>query len=78
MCIEICAHTCVQNVYGNVYIVCQVMGLVRGRNELGPRALGHRSLVAYPKGPNVKDIFNQIKGRQSFRPVRAFLKPVFY
>ena len=46
-----------------------VVGIVRGRAELGPRALGHRSLIAYPANPAMKVMFNLIKGRQSFRPV---------
>lgn len=40
-----------------------------GRAELGPRALGHRSILAAAVDPAMKDRLNQIKGRESYRPV---------
>jgi len=46
----------------------KICGLARGRAEFGPRALGNRSLVADPRGPQVKDRVNMIKGRENFRP----------
>jgi carbamoyltransferase len=46
----------------------KVCGLARGRAEFGPRALGNRSLVADPRGLQVKDRVNMIKGRENFRP----------
>ena len=42
---------------------------VRGRAELGPRALGHRSLLADPRDPAMRDRLNRMKGREAFRPV---------
>jgi carbamoyltransferase len=39
-----------------------------GRAEFGPRALGNRSLLADPRGPDIKDQVNAIKRRQKFRP----------
>jgi carbamoyltransferase len=36
--------------------------------EYGPRALGHRSIVAHPGCEGVQDRVNQIKSRQSWRP----------
>ena len=46
-----------------------VVGWFDGRMEFGPRALGHRSILADPRGADVKDRLNrQIKGRESFRP----------
>jgi carbamoyltransferase len=39
-----------------------------GRAEFGPRALGHRSLLADPRGNDIKDKVNAIKKRQKFRP----------
>jgi carbamoyltransferase len=39
-----------------------------GRAEFGPRALGNRSLLADPRGPEIKDRVNEIKRRQQFRP----------
>lgn len=40
-----------------------------GRSEFGPRALGHRSLIADPRGDGNLDRLNAIKGRERFRPV---------
>lgn len=45
-----------------------VVGLVRGRQEFGPRALGHRSLVAIPFA-GAKERMNAVKRREFFRPV---------
>jgi carbamoyltransferase len=39
-----------------------------GAAEFGPRALGNRSLLADPRGPDIKDRVNEIKRRQQFRP----------
>jgi len=46
----------------------QIAGVASGRAEFGPRALGNRSLLADPKGPDIKDRVNVIKQRQKFRP----------
>ena len=46
-----------------------VVGLMQGRMEFGPRALGHRSIVADPRSPAMQSIMNlKIKYRESFRP----------
>jgi carbamoyltransferase len=45
-----------------------IVGVANGRAEFGPRALGNRSLLADPRGPNIKDRVNEIKRRQKFRP----------
>jgi len=46
----------------------QLCGLARGPAEYGPRALGNRSLIADPRGPEIKDRVNEIKHRERFRP----------
>lgn len=46
----------------------KICGLARGRAEYGPRALGNRSLLADPRGADIKDRVNEIKHRQQFRP----------
>jgi len=46
----------------------QICGVASGRAEFGPRALGNRSLLADPRGPDIKDRVNEIKRRQQFRP----------
>lgn len=45
-----------------------IVGVASGRAEWGPRALGNRSLLADPRGPEIKDRVNEIKRRQKFRP----------
>lgn len=46
----------------------RIVGVASGRAEFGPRALGNRSLLADPRGPDIKDLVNEIKRRQKFRP----------
>ena len=45
-----------------------IVGVANGRAEFGPRALGNRSLLADPRGDDIKDRVNEIKHRQKFRP----------
>jgi carbamoyltransferase len=47
----------------------KVVGWFQGRMEFGPRALGHRSILADPRGRDVQSVVNlKIKFRESFRP----------
>ena len=46
----------------------KLVGVANGRAEFGPRALGNRSLLADPRGTDIKDKVNAIKRRQRFRP----------
>jgi carbamoyltransferase len=46
----------------------KIVGIASGRAEFGPRALGNRSLLADPRGDEIKDKVNEIKRRQKFRP----------
>ncbi|MCM8794475.1 MAG: carbamoyltransferase [Candidatus Omnitrophica bacterium] len=47
----------------------RLVGWFQGRMEFGPRALGHRSLLADPRDPKMKDYINErVKRRESFRP----------
>ena len=46
----------------------KIVGVASGRAEFGPRALGNRSLLADPRGAEIKDKVNNIKRRQRFRP----------
>ncbi|MDA2811698.1 hypothetical protein O4J56_13740 [Nocardiopsis sp. RSe5-2] len=47
----------------------QVLGWWQGRSELGPRALGHRSILADPRRPGMRDRINgSVKRREWFRP----------
>lgn len=47
----------------------KVIGVMRGRAEFGPRALGNRSILADPRSPEMKAKVNKIvKGREGYRP----------
>ncbi len=47
----------------------KVVGLLQGRMEFGPRALGARSILADPRSPEMQSKLNlKIKFRESFRP----------
>jgi carbamoyltransferase len=47
----------------------RVIGWYRGRMEFGPRALGHRSILADPGHPEMRDRINaMVKMREAFRP----------
>ncbi len=42
---------------------------LNGSAELGPRALGNRSILAPAVAPAMKDFLNEAKGREHYRPV---------
>jgi carbamoyltransferase len=46
-----------------------VVAWFQGRSEFGPRALGHRSLLANPARAENLSRLNDVKGREQFRPV---------
>jgi carbamoyltransferase len=47
----------------------KILGIVQGRSEVGPRALGHRSLICLATFENMKDILNKkVKNREWYRP----------
>jgi carbamoyltransferase len=52
----------------DVLLDSKIVGVASGRAEFGPRALGHRSLLADPRGIEIKEKVNEIKRRQKFRP----------
>ena len=43
--------------------------VLQGRAELGPRALGNRSIIASPISARMKSVLNLIKNREHYRPV---------
>jgi carbamoyltransferase len=47
----------------------QIVAWFQGRAEFGPRALGHRSLLAHPGRQANVERLNDVKGREQFRPV---------
>jgi carbamoyltransferase len=46
-----------------------IVAWFQGRSEFGPRALGHRSLLAHPGREENLVRLNDVKGREQFRPV---------
>lgn len=46
-----------------------IVAWFQGRSEFGPRALGHRSLLADPRRADNTERLNDVKGREQFRPV---------
>jgi predicted NodU family carbamoyl transferase len=46
-----------------------VLGWVSGRYEIGPRALGNRSILAAPFRDSTRVRLNEIKQREQFRPI---------
>jgi carbamoyltransferase len=61
-----------QNVLAEaVEMLCdgQILGWFHGRSELGPRALGQRSILCDPRSPDAKAVLNsRVKHREAFRP----------
>jgi predicted NodU family carbamoyl transferase len=49
-----------------------IVAIVRGRQEVGPRALGHRSLLSLP-GASAQASMNRLKVREWWRPVAPVL-----
>ncbi len=45
--------------------------IVQGAGEIGPRALGHRSILASPSAASMHQRLNDIKGRERWRPFGA-------
>ncbi|MEV8565425.1 carbamoyltransferase C-terminal domain-containing protein [Streptomyces sp. NPDC051322] len=51
-----------------------VVAWFQGRSEFGPRALGHRSLLAHPGRAENLERLNAVKGREEFRPVAPMVR----
>ena len=51
-----------------------VFAIFQGRAETGPRALGHRSIVANPCNPRIRDVLNlRVKYREAIRPLAPMM-----
>lgn len=50
-----------------------VCGWFEGRSEVGPRALGKRSIIARADSPTIRDRINALKGREAWRPLAPSL-----
>jgi carbamoyltransferase len=52
--------------------VGNIVAWYQGHGEIGPRALGHRSILVNPRCKNIKDVLNsKVKHREHFRPYGA-------
>jgi len=49
----------------------KTVGWYQGNGEIGPRALGNRSILMDARIPNAKDVINKIKKRETYRPFGA-------
>jgi carbamoyltransferase len=49
----------------------KIVAWYQGNGEIGPRALGNRSLLMDPRIINGKDVINKIKKRENYRPFGA-------
>jgi predicted NodU family carbamoyl transferase len=47
----------------------KILCLFRGRSEVGPRALGRRSIIATATSEKIRDKINKAKGRELWRPL---------
>ncbi|MEH0825063.1 carbamoyltransferase family protein, partial [Micromonospora sp. CPCC 205714] len=51
-----------------------IVAWYQGRSEYGPRALGHRSLLAHPGDRDTTRRMNDVKGREQFRPIAPMVR----
>lgn len=51
-----------------------IVAWYQGRAEYGPRALGHRSLLAHPGDRDTTRRMNDVKGREQFRPIAPMVR----
>jgi carbamoyltransferase len=51
-----------------------IVAWYQGRSEYGPRALGHRSLLAHPGDKQTQTRMNDVKGREQFRPIAPMVR----
>ncbi len=59
----------VEELAKRLYLSNEPIVFLNNRAELGPRALGNRSILASPASAKMKEILNHIKKRESYRPV---------
>ena len=58
----------VEKVAGNLLAKNKIIAIVTGSSEIGPRALGHRSILAHPGIASNWKLVNTIKKRELWRP----------
>jgi carbamoyltransferase len=53
----------------------RIVGVVQGRSEHGPRALGNRSIICSPLRHDMKDVLNaKVKNREYYRPFAPIVR----
>lgn len=63
-------HPCtIQQLAQLLYETGEPVVFLNGRAEVGPRALGNRSILASPAAAGMKDNLNRLKEREDYRPV---------
>ena len=69
------SYHCSIDMVGQKLLNGHLIGVVRGRSELGPRALGNRSLLSCAHFPTAKEYVNsKVKHRESFRPLSPIVR----
>lgn len=53
----------------------RIGAVAEGRAEIGPRALGHRSIIALPRPASIKGAINGLKTREPWRPFAPVTTP---
>jgi len=61
------------NLVVDLVVKGHVVAWYQGRAELGPRALGNRSIIADPRRKEMWSIVNKVKGREWWRPLAPSL-----
>jgi carbamoyltransferase len=69
---EVCSHTIKST--AEALASGKIVGWYQGHGEIGPRALGNRSILMDPTILNGKDRINSIKKREPWRPFGASVK----
>lgn len=71
---NICEHKVSLEMIAELLNKGKTVGVVQGRSEIGPRALGFRSILCDPSYPEMKNKINTIKHREWFRPFAPVCK----
>ncbi|MCP5045661.1 MAG: carbamoyl transferase [bacterium] len=62
-------HRDIEKITAGLVAEGNVVGWFQGRMEIGPRALGNRTILADPGNPEMREILNvKVKHRETFRP----------
>lgn len=62
-------HSTIEKEVARLIAEGNIVGWFQGAMEIGPRALGNRSILADPRNPKMQDILNsKVKHREPFRP----------